>query len=166
VALEVIASNLIAINAHSNWAFCLIHTSSRPETADGKLAREKTIAAIERDFERVIQGIATFGVHSSHRADVGLMAETLSIMRDAGTQVAVRQLRAIMARADHRPLLSQIKARTLVISSRDDAVVPPAASEEMADRIAGAQLAWVAPAGHMSPLEQPAQLATLLKSLL
>ena len=57
VALELIASNLIAISAHSNWTSGLIHTSSRPETADGKLAREKTIAAIERDFERVIQSI-------------------------------------------------------------------------------------------------------------
>lgn len=166
VALELIASNLIANNAHSNWAIGLFHTSSRPESADGRLGREKAIAAVERDFERVIQGIAALGVHSAHHADSGLMAEALSIMREAGAEVAVRQLRAIMARADQRPLLAQIKAPTLVVSSRDDQVVPPAASEEMADGIAGARLTWLAPAGHMSPLEQPAQVANLLKTLL
>ncbi len=166
VALELIASNLIASRAHSSWAIGLFHTSSRPETADGRLGREKAIAAVERDFERVIQGIAAFGIHSSHHADAGLMAEALSIMRDAGAEVAVRQLRAIMARADQRPLLAQVKAPTLVVSSRDDQVVTPAASEEMAERIADARLAWIAPAGHLSPLEQPAQLVTLLKSLL
>ena len=166
VALEMIASNLIAFHASSARAIGLIHTSSRPETADGKIAREKTIAAIERDFERVIQGVAAFGIHTSHHADTSLMAEALSIMRAAGAEVAMRQLRAIMARADQGPLLPEIKARTLVVSSKDDQVVPPAASEEMANRIEGARLEWVTPAGHMTPLEQPARLATLLKTLL
>jgi pimeloyl-ACP methyl ester carboxylesterase len=166
VALEMIAANLLASRNDSTWSLGLIHTSSRSETAQGREAREKTIAAIGRDFERVIQGIAKFGIHGSHHADAGVMAEALSIMRDAGDEVAVRQLRAIMARADQGPLLPKIKARTLVVSSKDDQVVAPAASEEMTSYIEGARLAWMAPAGHMTPLEQPAELATLLKTLL
>ena len=130
------------------------------------VARDRTIQAAERDFERVIQGIAQFGIHKDHHADTALMAEALSIMREAGQQTAVRQLHAIKARADQRELLPRIQGKTLVVSARGDAVVPPAASEEMAALLPNPSLEWLEPAGHMTPLEQPARLAALLRTLL
>ena len=166
VALELIATYLIPNYAHRTWATALINTSSRAETADGMLARDKTIQAAERDFERVIQGIAQFGIHKDHHADAVLMAETLSIMREAGLQAAVRQLNAIKARTDQRALLPRIQGKALVVSARSDAVVPPAMSEEMATLLPNATLEWIEPAGHMTPLEQPAALANLLRTLL
>ena len=166
VALELIDTYLIANYAYRTRAVALINTSAKAETSEGMLARDKTIQAAERDFERVIQGIAQFGIHKDHHADAALMAETLSIMREVGQQAAVRQLNAIKARADHRPLLPRIQAKTLVASSHGDAVVPPAASEEMAALLPNATLEWLEPAGHMTPLEQPARLAALLRTLL
>ena len=166
VALELIATYLIANYAYGTRATALINTSARPETPDGLLMRDKTIQAAERDFERVIQGIAQFGIHKDHHADTALMAEALSIMREAGQQTAVRQLHAIKARADQRALLPRIQAKTLVVSARGDAVVPPAASEEMAALLPNASLEWLEPGGHMTPLEQPARLAALLRTLL
>lgn len=166
VALELIATYLISYYARGTGATALINTSARAETADGMLARDKTIQAAERDFERVIQGIAQFGIHKDHHADAGLKAETLSIMREAGQQAAVRQLNAIKARADQRALLPRIQGKALVVSARGDAVVPPAMSEEMAALLPNASLEWLEPAGHMTPLEQPAALANLLRTLL
>ena len=166
VALDMIATYLEATHAHSTWATALINTSSRAETPEGMLARDKTVQAIERDFERTIQGIAQFGIHKDHHADAALMAETLSIMREAGPQAAVRQLHAIKARADHRALLPRIQAKTRVVSARGDAVVPPAMSEEMVALLPNGSLEWLEPAGHMTPLEQPARLAALLRTLL
>ena len=166
VALELIDTYLISNYAHRTWATALINTSARAETADGMLARDKTVQAAERDFERVIQGIAQFGIHKDHHADATLMVETLSIMRQAGPQAAVRQLHAIKARADQRALLPRIQGKALVVSARGDAVVPPAMSEEMAALLPNATLEWLEPAGHMTPLEQPAALANLLRTLL
>lgn len=166
VVLELIDTYLIANYSYRTRENALINTSSRAETPEGMLARDKTIQAIERDFERVIQGIAQFGIHKDHHADASLMAEALSIMREAGAQTAVRQLHAIKARKDHRALLPRIQAKTLVISARGDAVVPSAASEEMAALLPNATLEWLEPAGHMTPLEQPAALANLLRTLL
>ena len=166
VVLELIGTYLISNYPSRTWATALINTSARAETADGMLARDKTIQAAERDFERVMQGIAQFGFHKDHHPDAALMAETLSIMREAGLQAAVRQLHAIKARADQRALLPRIQARALVVSSRGDAVVPPAMSEEMAALLPNATLEWLEPAGHMTPLEQPAALANLLRTLL
>ena len=165
VALELIATHLVAVKDHSTWAAALLNTLSRTETAEGIMTREKTIAAMERDFERVIQGVATFGIHKPHHADTVLMTDALSIMREAGAQAGMRQLRAIMARADQGLLLPRIQARVLVMGSRSDLVVPPDASEDMAAGIPGAQLEWIEPAGLMTPLEQPVQLASLLKTL-
>jgi pimeloyl-ACP methyl ester carboxylesterase len=166
VALELFATYIIANSARSTTTLGLLNTSSRGETTQGMLDREKTISAIERNFERVIQGIASFGIHPSHQANNQLMAEALSIMQETGAQAAVRQLRAIMARNDQGPILPSIRARTVVMSSRADQVVPPAASMDLAAAIPGARLEWIEPAGHMTPLEQPAQLAILLKTLL
>lgn len=84
VALELIAMQLIATKPNAMLAIGLLNTSSRAETSQGMVNREKTIAAMERDFERVIQGVATFGIHKSHHADSVLMGEALSIMRAAG----------------------------------------------------------------------------------
>ncbi len=166
VALDLYATYIIANNGRSMSTLGLLNTSSRGETPQGMVDREKTIAALGQNFERVIKGIAGFGIHPSHQADEELMAEVLSIMRDAGADTAIRQLRAIMARSDQSQLLPRIAARTLVMTSRQDRVVPPDASQEMATQIPGARLEWIEPAGHMTPLEQPAQLAALLKTLL
>ncbi len=166
VALELIATYLISNYLYGTNATALINTSARAETADCMLARDKTIQAAERDFERVIQGISQFGIHKDHHADAGLMAEAVAIMREAGQQAAVRQLHAIKARADQRALLPRIQGKTLVVSSHGDAVVPPAMSEEMAALLPNATLEWLKPAGHMIPLEQPARFAALLRSLL
>jgi pimeloyl-ACP methyl ester carboxylesterase len=63
-------------------------------------------------------------------------------------------------------LLPRIHGKTLVVSSRADAVVPPAASEEMAALLPDPSLEWLEPTGHMTPLEQPTALANLLRTLL
>ena len=44
---------------------------------------------------------------------------------------------------------------TLVVTSDEDAVYPPATAEALARRIPGARLAVIRGAGHVSNLEQP-----------
>ena len=45
-------------------------------------------------------------------------------------------------------------------------ITPPALSQELAALIPGARLEWIEQAGHMTPMEQPASVAALLKTLL
>lgn len=166
VALQLIAEYLSGPGARDNWALALVNTSSLGETPEGKVKRQKTIQALDRDFERTILGIARFGIHPSNQANEQLMMETLSIMREAGAGTASRQLQAIMDRHDHSWLLSQISAKTIVVSSKDDLVVSPDASLAMANEITGARLVWIESAGHMTPLEQPNALASAIATLL
>ena len=161
-----VAIELIATCAHKIRAACLLDTSGRPESAESVLQREKTIAAIERDFEKVITGVTRFASGAASKTNPGLMDEILTVMRDVGPSTAITQNRAIMARSDHRAALSKLNMHVLVICGKEDLVTPPVLSEELAALIPGAQLSWIEDAGHMVPMEQPAALANHLKDFM
>ena len=80
--------------------------------------------------------------------------------------MAVRQLRAIIGRADHRALLSTLQMPTLVLCGRTDKVTPLVLSQEAAALIPGAKLVVIEDAGHWAPMEQPEQVAQQLGQLL
>lgn len=161
-----IAIEMLAVYARPIRATAFLDTSCRPESTEGIAAREKTIAAIEHNFEKVIAGMAQFGTHADSQADPALMDEILSLLREVGTETAIRQIRAIMGRADHRDLLARLQMPALVMCGRDDKITPSALSEELAALIPGARLEWIERAGHMTPLEQPERVAAVLKTLL
>ena len=74
---------------------------------------------------------------------------------DVGPEAYVRQQKAIMSRADSRPLLPTIRCPALVLVGEQDDATPPALSDEMAAGIPGARLVKVAACGHLSTLERP-----------
>lgn len=60
---------------------------------------------------------------------------------------------------DLLPVLGGVRAPTLVLTGSEDVSTPPAVGEAIAHAIAGARLAVIAGAGHMSYIEQPEQVA-------
>ncbi|MDO8772332.1 MAG: alpha/beta fold hydrolase [Burkholderiaceae bacterium] len=161
VAIEMMANNVRSIRAV--W---LLDTSARPESKEGGMVREKTIAAIERNFPKVVEGILQFGTHADSHADAALMDRMRQMMLSVGPEVAVRQNRAIASRGDRRERLATLDIPTIVLCGRDDKITPSALSEELAALIPGARLEWIDQAGHMTPLEQPERVAALLKAFL
>lgn len=95
-------------------------------------------------------------------------------VRDALAAIAGRQtpasitsaLRALAGRVDRRPDLPAVACPTLVLVGSEDAVTPPAAARLIAELVPGAQLHTLAGAGHMSPLERPAEVAALTEQFL
>lgn len=63
-----------------------------------------------------------------------------------------RQMAAIIADGDRRPLLRTIKVPTLVIHGEDDPLVPLAGGKDTADNIPGARLLTIPGMGHDLPL--------------
>jgi pimeloyl-ACP methyl ester carboxylesterase len=157
---------LIVARARNVSAVCLLDTTGRPESPEAAAQREKTIAAIERDFDKVTLGVTRFASCAETQANTALMDEMLSVMRAVGAETAIAQNRAIMARADHRTAMAQWHLPVLVLCGKDDLITPPVLSEELAALIPGAQLAWIEGAGHMTPMEQPVVLAGHLKKLM
>lgn len=140
-------------------ALALVDTSCRPEAAENIPVREATVAALQQNVDAETLAILRRGVHADNASNFPLMAQGLRIMRDVGADAAVRQLRAIIARADHRALLGTLSIPTLVICGRTDRVTPLALSQEAAALIPGAMLAVIEGAGHWAPMEQPEEVA-------
>jgi pimeloyl-ACP methyl ester carboxylesterase len=67
-------------------------------------------------------------------------------------QGVVRQMAAIVADGDRRPMLKSVAAPTLVIHGEDDPLVPLAGGRDTAASIAGARLLTIAGMGHDLPL--------------
>jgi pimeloyl-ACP methyl ester carboxylesterase len=66
-----------------------------------------------------------------------------------------RQIRALLNRPDATPVMSAIRAKTLVMTGVDDQWSPPAAHEKIHAAIPGSKLVLVPKSGHMSTMEQP-----------
>ena len=58
--------------------------------------------------------------------------------------------------ADQRERVCEISVPTLVLCGEDDKPTPPALSSELHALISGSRLEWIADAGHLTNLEQPA----------
>jgi pimeloyl-ACP methyl ester carboxylesterase len=161
VAIELLARHQARVSAAA-----FIDTSAQVETAESMQSREKTIAALERNFERAVAAVIPFSLHPDHHGDAGLVEGMRSMMHGVGAETAIRQTRAIMGRADHRAMLAQLAMPTLVLCGRQDKVTPPELSEALAALIPGARLSWLEQSGHQTPLEQPAEVAAALQQLI
>lgn len=161
VAVEMLAQAHRAIHALG-----LLGSAGVPETAWSASERVRTQDAIERDFDRFVHAVSVRALHPDNQGNPALLERCRRIMRDAGAHAALRQNRAILERADHRPVLARLALPVLVMGSRADRVAPPSQSEALAALIPGSRLAWITRAGHMGPLEAPTQVAGLLRSLI
>jgi pimeloyl-ACP methyl ester carboxylesterase len=143
-------------------ALALVDTSARADTPEGRIQREKQIERAGHEYPALIGELLGKWVHPTrvHDADVGEVARDMAVQ--AGAATFVQQQRAILSRADSRPLLASIRCPTIVIAGADDAVMPPEIHRELADGIAGAQLVSIAGCGHLAPLERPAEVADAL----
>lgn len=157
VAIEMLARPQRRLRAAA-----LVATSARPESPQGQAQREKSIAALQGDFARTVQGIAQWG---SHEPTPALLQALTAMMLDVGAETAVRQTRAIMARGDHREALARLDLPVHVLCGAADRITPPALSQELAALIPHARFHEIEKAGHMLPLEQPQTVAALLRPL-
>ncbi|MGV3569643.1 MAG: alpha/beta fold hydrolase [Ramlibacter sp.] len=158
VAIEMLSAQQRPVQAAA-----LVSTSARPESPESAATREKTIAAMGRDFPRVVDGVLQFGTDAP---SAELTARLRAMMLGVGAATAIRQNRAIMARADHRPALAKLTLPVAVLVGRHDRITPPELSRESAALLPNAKLEVIEGAGHMLPAEQPRAVAAALRPLL
>jgi pimeloyl-ACP methyl ester carboxylesterase len=82
-------------------------------------------------------------------------ARVRQLIDEATPQGVAAASRGMAQRADSTELLGGITCPTLVIVGEQDALIPPAVTQDYASRIPGAQFAVIPRAGHLSSLEQP-----------
>src|SRR6185295_2097774 len=141
----------------------LLDTSAQPETPQQTERRKALIALAEENRLQAVNDILwPLVVHESKQSDTALRSAFDQMAFETGPEAFIRQEKAIMTRADSRPLLGTIECPTLMIVGESDRLTPPAQAKEIADGISGAQLEILANCGHMSTMEEPKKVAKLL----
>jgi pimeloyl-ACP methyl ester carboxylesterase len=141
----------------------LLNTQARPDTPEAIERRRGMIAGIRAGgFRDGIEALIPGFLHPSRRDDAELRKLVYQMADDIGPDAFVRQLTAVMGRADSRPTLATITCPTLVLTGDEDNTIPNTLSIEIANGIAGAKLTIIPRCGHLSQIEQPRATADAL----
>jgi pimeloyl-ACP methyl ester carboxylesterase len=140
----------------------LIDTSARPDTIEQTDARLQTLARAKTGFMAVALLSLASLLHPLRRGDPDLLEINLRMARSVGLEGYERQLRIAISRPDSRPFLSAIDVPTLVLVGDSDPLTPVDCSREICSAVRGAKLKVVPDCGHLSPIEQPAQVSEAL----
>ncbi len=141
----------------------LISSSAGPAHANERdmLARAATAAAT--GFDGILERMLSVVMHPSHRNDKPLREAVMTMWRAVGPVTYARQCRAVIDRPDLRAILRALRIPVLIACGREDQVMPPAMTRELARLIPSAHLALIDQCGHLLPLERPHELAALLR---
>jgi pimeloyl-ACP methyl ester carboxylesterase len=144
-------------------ALALLSTTARPDTPELLQLRSDAIAEFEAGrAEAVLRANAMFAFHPHHAGDRARVDDYVQQILRIGPAQLIAQNRAVMARADMRSWLSDIRCPLLVACGDCDLLTPLEHSREIAAAVPHAQLEVVPGAGHLMTWEQPALVNALL----
>jgi len=139
-------ATLVLCNTHPGFdALAPEQVDAFVRSRQGPLLGGKSPAELAPDLARNV-----LGKSASARARERLLASLAALRKDAYLKTLESSVRE-----DRGAAVERIAVPTLVVTSDEDTVYPPATAEAMARRIPGARLAVIAGAGHVSNLEQP-----------
>ncbi len=145
----------------------LLDTSAAPDAAARRRDRQDLIRLARAGrFKGVTPRLLPMFVHQDRLEDTALTETVMAMAARVGRDAFLAQQRAIMARADSRPLLAGIRAPTLVLCGRQDVLTPLERHAEIAEAIPGARLSIVEECGHLSTMERPQAVTAMLRDWL
>lgn len=138
------------------------HAPTETQLAGWERLRERLAAGESaRDVQR---GLLPVLLSAPAREGQPELDETTLLMADdVGASILDRQLRLQATRIDERPGLALLRCPVAIIAARDDALCDVGRHTELAELIPDARLTIIEDCGHLSPLEQPAAVAELIK---
>lgn len=100
------------------------------------------------------------------RGDAALLGLARKMAQDTGAETFLQQQRAIMARPDSRPSLSEIRCPTLLIWGDGDGITSRAHQDEIAAAIPHAEMHIIEGAGHLPMVEEAEMVAKIMHQFL
>lgn len=143
----------------------LLDTKAEPDTAEGKINRDRMIAIVK---ERGAKPIADAMLPKLVPAEViehrpQLVRELRQMMEQTRPETIAHALAAMRDRPDRTEELEKIEVPTLAIVGEKDSITPPQVMKAMAQKIPGAELRVIVGAGHMSNMEQASQVNGIME---
>lgn len=93
-------------------------------------------------------------LHPEHQKDTVLRTKVLKMAETIGIKGFVNEVKAQLARPDSTENLANIDCPTLVLTGREDTVIPLPIHEAMAKKLPDSRLLIVENCGHLSTMEQ------------
>ncbi len=160
LAFEIIRRQLERIER-----LVLLDTRAVADTETVRQGRFADIAKVRAGgIDALIPELPTRWVHPLNRTRVSdLMG---SMARSIGDRGQFNQQQAMLARPDSHADLRAVRVPTLIACGREDTATPLAEHERMRDCVPGARLEVFEQCGHLTAIEQPNVVTSLLKSWL
>jgi 3-oxoadipate enol-lactonase len=146
----------------------LADTRPQADTAEGIEGRRKMLALVRDKGPDAVADdmIPKLVGETTRRSRPDVVSRLRELIRESSTDTIADAITALMTRPDSSALLATIHCPTLVVVGQEDAITPPALSQQMHAAIAGSQYAAIPGAGHLSSLEQPQAFNDVLADFL
>ncbi len=137
-------------------ALVLADTRANADDEAGRAAREETIRLLrEEGFDAFWEGLAPKLFSAGASAEV--VEGARAIASEQPTESLVATVEALRDRLDSTSTLADIDVPALVLVGEEDALTPPLAAKEIVAGLTEGRYAEIPGAGHLSPLERPAE---------
>jgi pimeloyl-ACP methyl ester carboxylesterase len=138
----------------------LIDTQAGADTPESRQNRDRLIATTREHGAKPVADamLGKLIPEATAKSRPQLVRDLRQMMDATNPQTIAHALAAMRDRADHTATLATIDIPTLIVVGDQDAITPPDVARRMQEKIPGAQLKVVTGSGHMSPMEQPAQV--------
>jgi pimeloyl-ACP methyl ester carboxylesterase len=146
-------------------SLALIDTRAGADSEQGRQGRD-ALAAEVRERGAIAAADAMVVKLLSPSAPPALAEEVRAWILESPPETIVADLEALRDRPDSGPDLARISVPTLIVVGEGDVLTPPPESEAMVAAIPGARLVTIPGAGHLSPVERPAEVSEALHSFI
>ncbi|WP_347252144.1 alpha/beta hydrolase [Legionella sp.] len=138
---------------------CLLNTSAKEDPPEKYKDRLAMIAAVKQgQFQNVAENIAERYVHNKQ-----VKQDVLSMFLNVGEEAFVNQEKALLTRRETVSILPQLTMPTMIIHAQKDKVFSLSSHLELQKKMPNAKLAIVDDCGHMSPMEAPQAITSLMR---
>jgi len=145
----------------------LLDTQATPETPEATERRSAQVRLAEDGkLALVVERLLPLELYGPQLEDAKLRELRKAMALSVGVEAFLRQIAAIIGRADSRPALAAVACPTLVLCGEHDLLTPRARHEEIAAAIRGSTLVTVPACGHLSTLEKPLEVNRALSAWL
>ncbi len=163
----VVALELVRRAPDRVTRLCLMSTDAQADTPQIAADREELIVGAKSGrFEEVMQRLIGTETLAPGPGRVPILNEVMAMAKDQGPELFERQMRALQRRTDQQPALRHINVPTLIICGAHDQLTPVKRHRFMAELIPSAELKVMEDAGHLPPLETPAEVTQALEEWL
>jgi pimeloyl-ACP methyl ester carboxylesterase len=138
-------------------AMALLDTRANADDEQGRAARDETIRRLrEQGFEAFWDDLVPKLFAPDASGEV--VARARAIAAEQPHQSLVATVEALRDRPDSTETLAEIGVPVLVLVGEKDALTPPHAAKEIVSGLLDSSYVELAGAGHLTPLERPAEV--------